>query len=165
MIPALLALSLFAAPAAAARRAPLPVTDICACSMKARCWNVVMHGFDEIVRLSLKEVESALPGRFYLNAASSALRNQDAEGHFLELICRGGSGGCADKRDELERRMLAGSLLLALPHGLREDKLRNPKTWELTEKGDKIMKELKACRPTVWLDIGVRIPGVITKRD
>ncbi|MDE2492237.1 MAG: hypothetical protein KGM24_15420 [Elusimicrobia bacterium] len=150
---ALLAL-MAAAPAAraAAPKAPgSPSAAACACERSERCWKLVETVYPKIVEAELKEVDGAMPDRFFRGATTFALRRPDRRGHFLKVSCPRTS--CVGKRDELQQRLIYTSLLSSLPLNAPKGTLYDPMTWRLTDAGRETISAARRCRTGLiaWL--------------
>ncbi|MBI3565326.1 MAG: hypothetical protein HY079_09035, partial [Elusimicrobia bacterium] len=74
----------------------------------------------------------------------------DREGHFLTVECGTARVPCRENAETLERRLLAVSLLSALPLPPPPTLYYDPRTWEVRGPGVQALVEAKKCRPTLW---------------
>ena len=111
-----------------------------------RCMRIIEKGFGEIVTGRRREIEGSEPGRFWKDTTAFALRERTPDGHFLSVRCLS-VGPCADRAAELESRLLNASVLDALP--LKKGPYYDPRTWELTSLGEKILKAVRKRFPNL----------------
>ena len=137
---------------------PPPGMTPCECVKDARrCWPLAKQAFAIHVSLKMTEIEGALPGRFIPGAQAWALEKPEKDGHFLRVTC-GDKVPCGSVRDLLERR-LAESALVQSVSRLPEQKLFEPKTWELSAKGKAVVEDAKRCRPGLWTELAPILNG------
>jgi len=126
-----------------------------------RCWALAKAAFGETFAAEKKEVEGALPGRFFPGAWTWALERVGKDGHFLRVECGRERRPCPSYRVALERRLMASSFLSSMPlRGPLSDYF-SPSSWEVKPPGIAVLKEARTCRPTYWAEIqavaGVRV--------
>src|SRR5438270_13237685 len=116
-----------------------------------RSWGLIRMGYDQILRMRLKEIEGAPSNRFFPHSEVSVLDHME-NGHFLKVSC--GAGGalvpCPDKRSLLEARVVVAVFLEAAPKTRRIDELVRSKTFELTPQGQKTISRVEAKCPDFW---------------
>ncbi len=130
-----------------------PALGICECVKDSRCWGLTKTFFAQVVDVKKKEVEGALPGRYFPRTETWALYSADKDGHFLRVTCGPARAPCASYRDQLEWRLVASALLKVLPHRAVDDRLFHPVTWIITAEGEAALSEAKRCRPGLWSDL------------
>lgn len=146
-----LALLLLSPPASAApRTAAADKPTLCGCLRSRVCWGAVRESFGQVFSLKKTEIEGALPGRFFPGTLAWAMPEADKEGRFLTVECGAARVPCRENAETLERRLLAVSLLSALPLPPPPTLYFDPRTWEVRGPGMQALVEAKQCRPTVW---------------
>lgn len=152
-----LALLLSASPASAAPRTAAPppaaVPDkptVCGCLENRVCWGALQQTFGQVFGLKKVEIEGALPGRFFPGTLAWAMPEPDKDGRFLTVECGAARVPCRENAEVLERRLLAASLLSALPLPPPPTLYFDPRTWEVRGPGVQALVEAKQCRPTLW---------------
>jgi hypothetical protein len=110
-------------------------------------WGLTSTGFVEVFRERNRELESAVPNRFFPGSVAFALGRIDDSGHYLMLKCSAG-GDCGGRRDALENRLVYSTLLevVSTPK-VTKDQLYNASTWELTPLGVKYIEKLRKRYP------------------
>lgn len=108
---------------------------------------------------SRAEVDGALPNRFFSRTETFALERPDRQGNFLSVTCGPARAACAEKRSELQRRLIFSSLLSSLPLGREEGALYHPRTWALTEEGETVISDLRRCRPELLDELALIVLG------
>lgn len=152
LFPGLLLSSTSPASAARKTRAASKASDYT--EIPALNWNITATGFLSVFKVRGREIESAVPGRFFPGTVAFALGRMDDTGHYLMLNC-GSSSSCGGKRDELEDRMVYATLLevVRTPKATK-DQLYNARTWELTPLGKKYIEKLRKRYPDLPLRLG-----------
>ncbi len=124
------------------------------CLKSKPCLALIEIGFNQVYPLHLKEAEGAMPDRFFKGALTFALREPDAGGHFLKVVCaanpRQDPSPCASYRDPLEERLLSATLLQALPIGIPKPRLYDGETWVPTALGKACVAKVKNEAPELW---------------
>jgi hypothetical protein len=126
----------------------------CDCLTDQRCYGLVMSAYVENTDTALREIDGALPNRFFPDSNASTLGRPDAQGDFLSVTCGASRVRCDDKRDELEKRLIYTSFLSALPVDQRKGLNFEPMTWAIAETGQKLMKEARRCKPAILGTLG-----------
>jgi len=154
-------------PAPPAPHAAYAVVDtpkgVCDCLTDRRCRGLAMSAYLENVDTALREVDGALPNRFFPESDASALGKPDAQGDFLRVTCGPKRAECTDKRDELEKRLIYTSFFSVLPVDQRKGLNFDPMTWAITDTGQKLMKEARRCRPAILGELGRALLKKISK--
>lgn len=140
--------------------AEVAATSPCECVKRKMCWAAVLAAYKMNTRTARNEVEGALPNRFFVDSEAVALERPDAEGNFLLVRCGADHAVCGDKRDELQRRLIFTSFLSALPVDRSEGILFEPRTWALTENGERIVAKVRHCNSSL---LG-QLVGTLTRK-
>lgn len=153
----MLALGLAAMPASAEpeRSEPSP----CGCARSKACWSAVLEAYAIRSGQSRGEVDGALPNRFFAGTETVALDKPDRQGNFLTVTCGPRRAPCAEKRGELQSRLIFSSLLSSLPLNREEGALYHPRTWALTSEGETVINALRRCRPGILGELALIIMG------
>jgi hypothetical protein len=141
-----------AAPAAPAAEGPPPRMSVCECVTNRICWGVAKTAFALIVSTKKREVEGALPGRFFPGTQTATLHRPDKNGHFLRVTRGSDRVSFESARDLLEQRLAFSSLVQSVSPE-PESALFSPTTWALTGAGDAAQQEAKRCRPGLWSEL------------
>lgn len=115
-------------------------------------WGLIEKGWDPVFRAHLLEIEAAKADRFFPRSLAWALRGMDAEGHFLDVRCGTikKASACPPKREVLEKRVLAVTLLSVIPTGRPAADLFDGRTWELTPSGVAAFAAAERAFPGLW---------------
>ena len=131
----------------------------CDCANNKTCWSTVLEAFSLRSRQSRGEVDGALPNRFFAGTETYALEKPDRYGNFLTVMCGPGRAACADKRGELQRRLIYASFLSSLPFGGGEGVYYHPQTWAITTEGETTVSQLRKCRPELLDELALIVVG------
>lgn len=138
--------------AAPVKKMPVKATlSLDECLKSKPCLALIEAGFNQVYGLHLKEVEGAPQDRFFKGTLTFALREPDADGHFLKVICSDlSAASCAMTRNALEERLLSATLLQALPIGIPKPRLYDGMTWVPTTLGKQCVAKVKNEVPALW---------------
>lgn len=123
------------------------------CVKDARCWGLVKTVFQKTFGLNREKVDTALPGQFFPNTTTFALRAAiKGSGHYLYILCGSDLNKrhrpCNDqRRDELEQRVFESAVVYSVPSDYKQADLADPETMKLTPAGKKLLLEINQARP------------------
>jgi hypothetical protein len=122
-------------------------------------WTLVQMGFPEILKAHLKLVAAAKPGKLIPFTRIEVLSQAKPDGSFLEATCGKPARACPEKAAEMERRVLAATLLRALPTHKRVEELYDLDRLELKETGRWAFALTEEYYPDLWLRLRLMGPG------
>lgn len=163
MIALALAALIGTAPAPAAR-------DAGECARDKRCWKLVLIGFREILPSHTRMVDGALPNEYFPHAVTFALPGvQKGTGRFLFVRCDdpkkpGKRVACPEKTVALERRVLAASLVAALPLGRPAEELFDSR-FLLSTHGLEALGKVEQARPDFWAELTALLPKALGESE
>jgi hypothetical protein len=138
---------------------PTVVPGVAQCVSSPKCWKVLKEGFQKISGTFQGEIEGAMPNRFFPQTEIWVLERPDSSGNFLKVYCGPLRQLCADKRDELQWRLMVASFLKAAPGKMDANDLYDPITWKPTALGSQIFAQARRARPTLTAELAALLGG------
>lgn len=138
--------------------------DLASCRRRPeKVWTLVKIAFGEIFPLHLKEIEGAMPGRFFPKTMPFAEAYMTKDGHFVRMFCLEGGERrlCPDKRRNMEERAIKATLLRSLPSDVPYDDLYDSETWEITGLGNAQLARAERCWPDLWERTALLVTAIV----